>query len=178
MTRVGERMNKTIATLLIVIGALSLLEVADAQQAIFLVRHAEDQRSEKDRPLSDAERKRALLLASLLKDAGIKTIFTSSLQRTIDTAAPLAKALQIEPKVLSQLTTTFKQSDLDAFADLLRTQHREDIVLFVGHANTVPALLKALKHPGEIKIPETDFDNLFVLFPKSDGPPTVLRLHY
>jgi broad specificity phosphatase PhoE len=171
-------MKKTIATFLIIVGALAFVEIASAQQAIFLVRHAEDQRSEKDRPLSDAGRKRALLLASVLKDAGIKTIFTSSLQRTIDTAAPLAKALQIEPKVLSQLTTKFNQRDLDVFADLLRTQHREEIVLFVGHANTVPALLKTLRHPGEIKIPETDFDNLFVLFPKSDGPPTVLRLHY
>ena len=65
-------MKKTIATFLIIVGALAFVEIANAQQAIFLVRHAEDQRSEKDRPLSDAGRKRALLLASVLKDAGIK----------------------------------------------------------------------------------------------------------
>jgi hypothetical protein len=40
------------------------------------------------------------------------------------------------------------------------------------------ALLKALRHPAQIKIPETEYDNLFVVFPKSDGPPTVLPLRY
>jgi hypothetical protein len=50
--------------------------------------------------------------------------------------------------------------------------------LLVGHSNTVLALLKALGHPVEIKIPETDFDNLFVLIPKGQDPPIVLRLRY
>jgi len=42
--------------------------------------------------------------------------------------------------------------------------------LLVGHTGTVPALLKALGHPVEIKIPETEFDNLFVLIPKPTAP--------
>ena len=85
----------------------------------------------------------------------------------------------LQPKALSQLNVPgFKQSDVDAFIDFLRTQHRNDIVLLVGHRETVPALLKALGHPVEIEISETEFDNLFVLTPKADGPPTVLRLRY
>ena len=36
-------MKKTIATFLIIVGALAFVEIANAQQAIFLVRHAEDQ---------------------------------------------------------------------------------------------------------------------------------------
>jgi broad specificity phosphatase PhoE len=71
-----------------------------------------------------------------------------------------------------------KQSDVDAFVTFLRGEHREDIVLLVGHTGTVSALLKALGHPVEIKIPETEFDTLFVLTPKTDGPPTLLRLRY
>jgi hypothetical protein len=35
-----------------------------------------------------------------------------------------------------------------------------------------------LGHTAEIKIPETEYDNLFVLFPKIEGPPTVLRLRF
>jgi broad specificity phosphatase PhoE len=173
-------MNKTIGAFVIVTGILTLVQIADAQQAIFLVRHAEDVRSRAvvDRPLTEAGHRRAMLLATVLKDAGINAIFTSSLQRAINTAEPLAKALQIEPKPLPQLTTKFKPSDMESFVELLRTQHRENIVLFVGHSNTVPALLKALGHPTAIKIPETEYDNLFVLFPKSEGPPTVLRLRF
>ena len=173
-------MNKTIGTFVIVSGILALVQVAGAQQAIFLVRHAEDVRSRDvvDRPLTEAGHRRAMLLSTVLKDAGINTIFTSSLQRTIKTAEPLAKALQIEPKTLPQLTTKFKTSDMESFVELLRTQHRENIVLFVGHSNTVPALLKALGHQAEIRIPETEYDNVFVVIPKSEGHPTVLRLRF
>ena len=67
---------------------------------------------------------------------------------------------------------------MNSFVELLRTQHRNDVVLFVGHSNTVPALIKALGYPAEIKIPETEYDNLFVLFPKSEGAPTLLRLRF
>jgi broad specificity phosphatase PhoE len=109
----------------------------------------------------------------VLKDAGIKAIFTSDLERTIKTAEPLAQALRIAPKALAQLNVQFKQSDVDAFVGFLRTEHPGDIVLLVGHSNTIPALLKTLGNPVEIKIPVTEFDNLFVLTSKAEGQPTV-----
>lgn len=173
-------MNKAMLKIIIVSGVLAVVRLADAQQAIFLVRHAEDVRSKDvvDRPLTESGQRRATLLASVLKDAGINAIFTSSLQRAVKTAEPLANASKIEPKPLPQLSTKFESRDMEAFVELLRTQHRDNIVLFVGHANTVPALLKALGHTAEIKIPETEYDNLFVLFPKSEGAPTLLRLRF
>ena len=127
--------------------------LAEAQQAIYLVRHGETvaPKGTDARPLSEAGQRRAALLAAMLKDAGIKAIFTSDLERTIKTAEPLAQSLRIEPKALAQLNVQFKQSDVDAFVSFLRTEHRGDIVLLVGHTNTVPALLKALGHPEEIK---------------------------
>ena len=166
--------------IIIATGVLAVVRLADAQQAIFLVRHAEDVRSKNvlDRPLTESGQRRAMLLANVMKDAGINAIFTSSLQRAVKTAEPLAIASRIEPKPLPQLSTKFEPKDMEAFVELLRTEHREDIVLFVGHANTVPALLKALGHTAEIKISETEYDNLFVLFPKSQGAPTVLRLRF
>src|SRR5262245_40514625 len=101
-----------LATLLLFSPRLSV-----AQQAIFLVRHAETvaPKGTDARPLSETGKQRAEVLAKLLKDAGIKAIFTSDLERTIKTAEPLAQALRIEPKALSQLNVQFKQSDVDAF---------------------------------------------------------------
>ena len=165
---------------IIVSGVLATVRLADAQEAIFLVRHAEDVRSKDvvDRPLTESGQRRATLLASVLKDAGISAIYTSSLQRAVKTAEPLAIASRIEPKPLPQLSTKFDPKDTETFVELLRTEHRENIVLFVGHANTAPALLKASGHPAEIKIPETEYNKLFVLFPKSEGPTTVLRLRF
>jgi broad specificity phosphatase PhoE len=71
------------------------------------VRHAEDLRSPDgpDRFLTEAGHQREKGLATLLKDVGINEVFTSSLQRTIKTAEPLAKVLQIESTLLPQLTT-------------------------------------------------------------------------
>jgi hypothetical protein len=85
----------------------------------------------------------------------------------------LANASKIEPKPLPQLSTKFEIKAIETFVELLRIQHGDNIVLFVGRANTVPALIKALDHTAEIKIPETEHDNLFVVFPKSEGAPTV-----
>lgn len=152
---------------------------ARAQQVVFLVRHAEKLDESKDPalfesadpPLSEAGRRRARALAGLLKDAGINAIYATEFQRTIKTAEPLAKALQIEIKVIPV-------QDRDTQVGLLRAQNRQDIVLIVGHSNTVPALLKALGHPVEIKIADSEYDNLFVVVPKGEGPPAVFRLRF
>jgi broad specificity phosphatase PhoE len=170
-----RKLATIITNLLIVLFCAQL----HAQQAIILVRHAEDLRTGgTDRPLIEAGEKRAQQLAGHLKDSGITAIYTSALQRTINTALPTAKALRIESSPQSQLGTNFKPDDLNAFVDLLRTRHKSDVVLFVGHANTVPALIKALGHPSGIKILETEYDNLFVLIPKSEGTPLLLRFRY
>jgi probable phosphoglycerate mutase len=164
----------------IVVVLLAIAVIAEAQQAIFLVRHADTvrQQGNPDMPLSDAGQRRAAALAALLKDSGINTIYTTGMQRTIQTAAPLAKLLRIEPKVLPQLNPGYKQNDVDNLANLLRTEHRGDVVLVVLHSTSGPALIKALGYSTEIKIPETEFDNLFVIVPKGEGSPTLLRLRY
>ena len=174
------RKKANLLSLLVPTLWLVLSVAAEAQQAIFLVRHGETvaPMGTDLRPLSEAGHRRAALLATLLKEAGISTIFTSDLERTVKTAEPLAQSLRIEPQALEQLNTRFKQSDLEALVARLRRVHSQDNVLVVGHSNSVPALLKALGHPVEIKISEADFGNLFVLMPKSEGPPTLLRLRY
>jgi broad specificity phosphatase PhoE len=173
-------MNRNI--IVFVATTLFLISVgsSDAQQAIFLVRHAETvaPKGTDARPLSEAGHRRAALLATLLKEAGIKSIFTSDLERTIKTAEPLAQALGIESKPLAQISVQFKPIDVEGFVESLRREYRNDVVLIVGHSNSVPALLKAFGHPVDIKIPETDFGNLFVVTPKADAPPTVLRLRF
>ena len=173
-------MKRQLTLRLIGIVFLTTVSLTHAQQAIFIVRHGETvaPKGSDFRPLSEAGHRRAGLLATLLKDAGITTIFTSDAERTVKTAEPLAKSLRIEPKALGQLGTQFKQKDIETFVGVLRNEHRSDIVLVVAHSNSVPVLLKTLGHSVDIKIPETEFDNLFVVIPRSDNPPTVLRLRY
>jgi broad specificity phosphatase PhoE len=160
-------------TILFLVSSLILLAVSlgEAQQAIFLVRHAEQSVETDDPELTEAGKKRAQALASVLKDAGINVIYTTDRRRTIQTAEPLEKSLNIESKRLPL-------RDVDGLVARLREQGDHDRILVVNHALVLPRLLKALGYPVEITIPLREYDNLFVLVPKSAGSPTVLRLRY
>lgn len=163
---------------LIVLGAcLALPAAAYAQKAVLLVRHAE-KRSETDERLTDAGRGRAARLAAMLKDAGVGAIYSTDTERTIGTVKPLADALKLPVQIYETAGGAGRQIDSGPFVERLRRQNGNDVVLVVGHSNTVPALLKALGCPGEITIAPTEYDNLFVVVPRLEGPPTLLRLRY
>ncbi|HEV8308955.1 MAG TPA: phosphoglycerate mutase family protein [Methylomirabilota bacterium] len=148
--------------------------VAEAQQAVFVVRHAERQDDSQDSALSEAGVRRAELLASLLKDAGITAIYVSDLQRTIKTAEPLAKALKIEMKRVAQ----YEDKDMDTLVAALRSRHAQDRVLIVGHSNTMPALMKGLGDPDGLKLGRDEYNLLLLLVPRGDARPAVLRLRF
>lgn len=159
--------------LILFLGAVlvGLPALAHAQRAVLLVRHADRLDQSEDSPLSKSGEARAQALAGLLKDAGITAIYTSELQRTIKTAEPLARALNINPATMPVL-------DRDGLFKRIQGENRGDVILIVGHDRSVPAMLKLFGHPQEIKIGPNEYDNLFILVPKGNGPPTVLRLRY
>jgi broad specificity phosphatase PhoE len=157
-------------------GAVAMLlfvfsQPVGAQQAIFLVRHAEQSPDVDDPPLTEVGHRRAQALAQVLKDAGINVIYTTEHGRSIQTAEPISKSLNIESKRLPV-------RDIDGLIARLRTQHLNDRVLVVSHSLTLPRLLKALGYPQDITIASKEYDSLFVIIPKSDGSPLVLRLRY
>jgi broad specificity phosphatase PhoE len=143
----------------------------NAQQAVYLVRHADRLDDTVDTPLSGTGEARAASLAALLRDAGITAIYTSEFQRTMKTAQPLATALKLTP-------VTVPARDLDALVKRVKESSGNDVVLIVGHDRTVPDILKAFGHAGEVSIGSTEYDKLFVLMPTASGAPVVLRLRY
>jgi len=154
--------------------AMGLLPSAAAQQAIFLVRHAEKLAEEMqaiDTPLSKAGKARARLLAETLKDAGITVIYASRAVRTQDTAAPLARALGLEVKIIDQ-------DRPQPVVERLRSRHSKDVVLIVGHSDTLPDILNELGYAPRIKIRSWEYTNLFLVIPRGDKPPSLLRLRF
>lgn len=155
--------------------AFLLAAPAAAQQSVFLARHAERADTVKgaapkmasDPDLSEAGRARAASLAVLLKDANITAIYTTEFQRTRQTAAPLAKALGIAPRIV-------KADDADGLMKAIRSQQGN--VLVIGHSNTVPAVIKSLGVASPVMIGDEEYDNLFIV--TSTTPPSLLRLHY
>ena len=139
-----------------------------AQSTIFFVRHAEKTAGDGNDPdLSEAGRARAESLANTLKDAGIAAIYVTDLKRTQQTAAPLAKLLNIVPDIVPAK---------DSAALIAKLRASTGNILVVGHSNTIPDLIKALGIATPIQIADSDYDNLFVLV--LDEKPRLMRLHY
>src|SRR3984893_14106335 len=105
---------------------------AQNMRTIFLVRHADKVSDDTDAPLSEAGRRRADCLANTLADAQIQQIFTSDLQRTQQTAAPLAEKLHLKPVAIPL-------SRPDELIDAIRSS-KETNVLVVWHDATLPMI--------------------------------------
>ena len=144
---------------------------ATAQEAIYIVRHAERLDDEKLSPLSREGHARAARLAKILRDAGITHIFVSEYQRTAQTAAPLAARLGIRPASVGA-------DDLGTLLAMIRATGPRARVFVVGHSDTVPALLDALGCKPHVTIAKAEYDNLFVVVRGSDPGPVLVRLKY
>lgn len=161
---------KRAAAVPLLLALLAALPVR-AQEAIYIVRHAERADQSADSALSTDGTGRSFKLRDMLRDAGITRIFTSQLRRTIDTAAPLAAAVTVTPQQMPA-------NDVAALAARVTASGAHDRVLVVGHSNTVPALLLALHVDAAIAIGDDEYGDLFIVVPRRDGGPVLLRLKY
>jgi len=150
--------------------AVSIAAAADAPRTVILVRHAERTAGNAD-SITDAGRCRAEALAKILADAGVKEIFTSEAARTRQTAAPTAKMLNIEPKVVGA-------SNVTGLVARLRNPTAKGAALVVGHSNTLPDIIGKLGGGTVPPIADTEFDRLFVMALTSTGSNAPVTLHY
>lgn len=153
----------------------STAAAAAAQQAVFVVRHAERADAQttaspmmaSDPDLSEAGQARARSLAAALKDAGITAIYTTEYKRTKQTAEPLAKAIGVTPTVITA-------RDGAALIEKLKTGAGNALV--VGHSNTVGDVIAGLGVTEPVKLEDSDYDNLFVVV--RGEKPVLVRLHF
>ena len=164
-----------------ILAALFLLEAlpAAAQRAVFVVRHAEKASDANDPGvlLSKAGRARAVKLAALLGQAGVTAIYSTDTVRTLATAEPLARALKLPIEKYAAKDADGKPNPTP-LVGRLKAEHAGDVVLVVGHADTIPPLLKALGCAEEVQIPAGRHEDLFLVVPSGSATPTLLRLTY
>lgn len=145
-------MIKTILTLKILLCVL-LSNVALADATYYLVRHAEKQKDGTDNPhLTEQGHERAELLAQQLKFAGINKIYSSDYHRTLETAEPLAKLLELKVEL-------YNPRELENFAEALKQETGR--VLVVGHSNTTPPLAELLSDQAVPEIDDSEYTNLY-----------------
>ena len=153
--------------ILICLFLCALPAIASAQSLVYVVRHAERadggagantmNSAPADPHLSAAGVARAAKLANMLADGGIKAIYVTDFKRTQETAAPLAARLHLR-------VDTIKSADSASLIASMKAHHQHDVVLVVGHSNTIPDIIKALGGPS-IVIGDNEYDSVFVLVP-------------
>jgi phosphohistidine phosphatase SixA len=134
---------------------------AQNTRSIYFVRHADKISEDTDAPLSDAGRTRAGCLANTLADARIEQIFTSDLQRTQQTAAPLAEKLHLKPIAVPI-------GKPDELVEAIRSSKAANI-LVVWHDATLPKIMRALGAPEIMSIAHTEYDRFFILTLATDN---------
>jgi broad specificity phosphatase PhoE len=137
---------------------------------IFLLRHAD--RAPDGELLSAAGHVRAQALARVLGEAGITAIFASNVQRTQQTAQPLAHQLGLPVQI-------YDPGNLPALVQQIKAlPGRKQRVVVVGHNNTVPATIQLLGFSQPPAIPADQFDLLFEMI-RGEGLVTqLLTLRY
>ena len=141
---------------------------------LILVRHAEKKivpPENKDPDLSPAGMARAEELVRMFGDSGIGAIYATQYKRTQQTVKPLADKLNIP----------VTQIDAKKTADLvkqIRAQNAGQVIFIAGHNNTVPEIIAAMGGPQLPIIPETEYDNLYILTVYSDGPARLIKMKF
>ena len=152
----------------------SAIAVDSAVTTVILVRHAEKAvvpPENKDPDLSPAGVARAQELASMFLATGVELIYASQYKRTQQTVKPLAEKLGLQVTQVEAKNT----SDL---VKQIRARTSGGVIFVAGHNNTVPEIIAALGGPKLPIIPETEYDNLYILTVLGDGSTKLLKLKY
>lgn len=147
-----------------------------AVTTVVVLRHAEKELgSIADAPLSPAGGRRAELLASMLGDGASigrpVAIYVTDTRRSQQTAAPLARRLDLEPTVLD--------GEPQAIVAQIDREHHGEVVVVIGHSNTVPPIVEQLAGiTGLPAFEDDDYGTIYVVSVPSLGKASILRLTY
>lgn len=176
----NRRGSKLVPIALFMLTCLGLAWFFESQATttIIFVRNADidTATASADPPLSTVGHRRAELLADALQDidviAGVDAIYASEFRRTQQTAAPIARRLELDVRIADPYRVE------EFMAEVLR-EHKGEIVLVVTHGDILAPLVEELH--GSKNIPVMDDvgdDNIYVVSIPWFGKVKTLRLHY
>lgn len=140
---------------------------------IILVRHAEKimDPNNKDPDLTPEGVERAQEIARIFADAGINAIYATQLKRTQQTVKPLSDRIGVP-------VTVTEASKPDEIVNRIQTTNRGQTIFVAGHNNTVPSIVSSLSGDTYPLIPESEYDNLYIVTIYRFGKAKVVKLKY
>ena len=140
---------------------------------VIVVRHAEKniQSDNPDPDLSPAGQVRAQEIAREFAESGIQAIYATQYRRTQQTVAPLANRLGLP-------ITSIDAKQSEELTRRILSSNRGQTVFVAGHNNTVPEIVNLLSGEKFPLIPESEYDNMFIVTIYRFGKAKVLRTKY
>ncbi|HEV2837237.1 MAG TPA: phosphoglycerate mutase family protein [Pyrinomonadaceae bacterium] len=140
---------------------------------VILVRHAEKmlEPNNPDPDLAPAGFARAQEIARVFGNAGVNTIFATQYKRTQQTVKPLSDRTGVSVTLLDANQT-------DELVKRIQTSLRGQTIFIAGHNNTVPAIASTLSGETFPVIPESEYDNLYIVTIYRFGKAKVIKLKY
>lgn len=164
----------TLFTILCAATALGYSSPSDPSlTTVIFIRHAE-KLIEPDNPdpdLSPAGAARAQEIAKMFSNTGVGAIYATQFKRTQQTVKPLADKLGIP-------VTQVPAKNSAEVVKQIRAQLSGKVVFVAGHNNSVPEMIAALGGPQLPIIPETEYDNLYILTINGEGKTKLIKLKY
>lgn len=143
---------------------------------VLLVRHAEKGLGA-DPDLTAAGHARARALVEVAANADVAAIYHTQLERTRQTAAPLAARLGVPMSEMTVLSGEVEAHAAEVAKDIL-THHEGQTVVVVGHSNTVPLIIEKLGAPAPPDIPETEYDHCYLVIKRKGRVGELLHSRY
>ena len=162
--------------LLLGLVALPCSVLAAQPSTVIIVRHAERAAEPAGDPvLTEAGSQRAKDLAAALSGAKITSVITTHLQRTQLTAKPIMDATGLTNIVVR----AGGAGHADSVAANVMRRPAGDVVLVVGHSNTVPAIIAALGGPRMPDLCDSQYSHLYILEYGADrSAPRLIKAKY
>jgi phosphohistidine phosphatase SixA len=159
--------SRLIASLLLAGALLFPVAVAAAEPTIvFVTRHGEKASPGKDPELTPQGQARARTIATILRKADIRNVFSTATVRTQQTAQPTAAQARLP-------VHTYDPAKPMDVVDKIKALGGN--TLLVGHSNTVPDLVKKLGGTAA-DMTEEEFDRLYQIIIAPDGSVTTVLL--
>jgi len=140
---------------------------------VILVRHAEKriEPTNPDPDLAPDGVERAQEIARVFGEAGINTICATQYKRTQQTVKPLSDRTGVPVTLLDANQT-------NELLKRVQTTYRGQTVFIAGHNNTVPAMVSELSGQTYPVIPESEYDNFYIVTIYRFGKAKVIKLKY
>ena len=147
-----RRTGQLIFALLLALGGCASIQQPLAPPNIYVMRHLNTPAGATDPDLTNDGQRNAELLVNWFKRDRPAVIYVSSTKRAQQTAAPLARSLNLVPKV-------YDPADTPALIAAVKGETRT--VLIVGHSNTVPDIIERLGGQRPAPLVHEDFGDIW-----------------